>query len=86
MAKSVAAMVPKIDDLINVLSNNKNITYLQGKLSKEIEDLADEDMYDAIICWPRNMICLMYSLLYLVTSINDITFKCFIVECSLISI
>lgn len=45
MAESLAAMVPKLDGLINVLSNDKNISDLQGKLYGEIskiEGLADE--------------------------------------------
>ncbi|GAY58634.1 hypothetical protein CUMW_188470 [Citrus unshiu] len=45
MVESLAAMVPKLDGLINVLSNDKNISDLQGKLYGEIskiEGSADE--------------------------------------------
>lgn len=50
-AETMATMVPKIDELVNVLSmSDKNVADLQAKLYDEmmtIEGLTEEEMYDA---------------------------------------
>lgn len=70
MAKSVATIVPRLDDLINVISaSDKDIIDLQVKLYEEIikiKGLGDEKIYDAIsmstmICYVRSLPCMITS-------------------------
>ena len=68
MAQSVAAMVPKLDGLIDVLSTaDKDVAGLQATLYKEImkiEGLDDDQLYDAtnILATNHGMLRVFYNI------------------------
>ncbi|GMN22149.1 hypothetical protein TIFTF001_043459 [Ficus carica] len=68
MAQSVAAMVPKLDGLIDVLSTaDKDVAGLQATLYEEImkiEGLDDDQLYDAtnILATNHDMLRVFYNI------------------------